>query len=109
MAFNLWRRARLKALGIIVLVVGIGTGDLIYWLAWADHAPGDDDVLFEQEHSKAYQRELERNVGTFGALMAQWEDDIEGLGQPRPLAITIMVVSCVTAAGCFWVASRQPE
>ena len=109
MAFTIWRRARLNALGIIVLLAGVGTGDFIYWRARTDDAPTDAEVLAEQTQSKAYQREVERNVGAFGALMAQWSDTLAELGQPRPLAITIMIVSCATAGGCFWVASRQPH
>ena len=109
MAWTIWRRARLNALGIIVLLVGMGIGDLVYWLAGAPDAPTDDDVLAVQMESKAYQAAVERNVGTFGALMARWADAFAELGQPRPLAVTIMIVSCATAGGCFWVASRQPD
>ena len=109
MAFTIWRRTRLNALGIIILLVGIGTGDLIYCLAKTDDAPTDDDVLALQVQSKAYQRAVQQNVGAFGALLSQWSDALAELGQPKPLAVTIMVVSCVTAGGCFWVASRQPE
>ena len=109
MPFTIWRRARLNALGIIVLLVGVGSGDLIYFLAGPDDTPTDDAVLAEQEQSKAYQREVERNVGAFGALMAQWSDALAELGKPRPLAVTIMIVSCAAAGGCFWVASRQPD
>ena len=108
MAFTIWRRARLNTLGVIVLLVGMSTGDLVYWLAGTHDTPADD-VLAEQMQSKAYQASVERNVGAFGALMAQWSDALAELGQPRPLAVTIMVVSCAAAGGCFWVASRQPH
>lgn len=109
MAFTIWRRARLNAIAIIILVAGLGTGDLVYWLARADDTTSDDAVLAEQEQSKAYQREVEHNVGKFGALLGQWSDALAGLGTPRGIAVTIMVLSCASAAGCFWVASRQPE
>ena len=109
MAFTIWRRARLNTLGIIILLVGVGTGDFVYWLSGTHDAPTDDGVLAEQEQSKAYQAAVERNVGTFGALMAQWSDALAGLGQPKPLAVTIMIVSCAAAGGCLWVASRQPK
>ena len=109
MAFTIWRRARLNALGIIVLLGGVGTGDLIYGFAGEHDAPADGDVLAEQKQSKAYLREVERNVGALGALMAQWSDALAELGQPKPLALTLMAVSCAAAGGCFWVASRQPE
>ena len=109
MAFTIWRRARLNAIGIIVLLVGLGMGDLIYWLARTDNTPGDDAIFAEQEQSKAYQREVERNVGKFGALMSRWSDAVAELGTPKGFAVALMAVSCVTAGGCFWVASRQPE
>ena len=109
MAFTIWRRARLNTLGVIILLMGVGTGDLVYWLAGSDDAPTDRDVLAEQKQSKVYEREVERNVGAFGALMARWSDALAELGEPKPLAVTIMVVSCAAAGGCFWVASRQPD
>lgn len=107
MGFTIWRRARLNALGIIVLLVGLGTSGLIYWHAPTNDGLTDKEVLLEQSQSKAYHLGLERNVGSVGVLMAQWDDAIEELGQPRPLAVTITIVSCLTAAGCFWMASRQ--
>ena len=89
--------------------MGVGSGDLLYWLTGTNDAPTDDDVLAEQMQSKIYQREVERNVGAFGALMAQWADALAELGKPKSLALTIMIVSCATAGGCFWVASRQRD
>lgn len=109
MALATRRRANLRTLGIIVLLAGLAAGAFTYWRAGADDATTDDEVLFEQEQSKAYQRELERNVGPFGALVARWEANIGELGQPRPLAVTIMVVSCAVAGGCFWAAARQTD
>ena len=109
MAWTIWRRARLNTLAVFILLAGVGGGDLLYWLAGKDDTPTDADVLAEQMQSKAYQREVERNVGAFGALLAQGSDAFAELGQPKPLAVTIMIVSCAAAGGCFWMASRQPD
>ena len=107
MAFTIWRRARLNALGILILVMGIGTGSLLYWLAGRSDMSSDDDVLAEQQQSKAYQAQMERNVGAVGALLAGWSDTLAEFGEPKGIAVTTMVVSCAAAGGSFWVASRQ--
>ena len=74
----------------------------------ATKANDEDDALAEVEDSRAYQQGVERNGGVFGLLMVQWTNALAKLGEPRPLAITIMVAANLAAGGCFLVAARLP-
>ncbi len=103
------RRLRLQVIGIVVLLAGLSIGGFIRWRSPQEDAETDDDVLVMQENSKAYEREVERNVGTFGLLMSQWSQAIAKLGQPRPLAMTFVLVSGLMAGGFFLAASRLRE
>ena len=103
------RRSFLNYLGIAILLAGMVIGDFVYWRGLQNAPPDDsDDPLASPENSRVYQQGVERNVGVFGLLMVEFSDAVATLGEPRPLAITIMVVSCLAAGGCFLVAARLP-
>jgi hypothetical protein len=104
------QRSLLNYAGIIILVAGLCLGEFIYWRSLHSGA-GDagEDPLQWQYDSRAYQREIAVNVGTFGLITDQWSRAIAGLKEPRPLAITITIVSMLAAGGCFIVASRMPR
>jgi len=104
------RRSFLNYTGIVILLVGMGVGEFIYWRSLHAGSAGDgEDPLQEQYDSRLYQREIQVNVGTFGLIMDQGSRAIANLAQPRPLAITITIISMAAAAGCFFVASRLPR
>ena len=103
------RRSFVNHLGIAILLAGMSIGCFIYWRSLqGDPGAGDDDALAALEDSRAYQQGVERNVGAFGLLMVQCTDAVAKLGEPRPLAITIMVAANLAAGGCFLVAARLP-
>jgi hypothetical protein len=52
---------------------------------------------------------MERTVGIFGVMMDQWSRSVAKLEEPRPLAITIVMVSMLAAGGCFMAAARLPS
>ena len=103
------RRSFVNYLGIVILLAGMSVGCFIYWRSLqGDQGAADDDALAELENSRAYQQGVERNVGALGLLMVQCSDAVATLGEPRPLAITIMVAANLAAGGCFLVAARLP-
>ncbi|MGB8354923.1 MAG: hypothetical protein WCD79_13590 [Chthoniobacteraceae bacterium] len=104
------QRSFLNYTGIVILVAGLCLGEFIYWRSLHSGA-GDagEDPLQWQYESRVYQRELQVNVGTFGLIMDQWSRAAAGLKEPRPLAITIAVVSMLASGGCFILASRMPR
>lgn len=105
-----FRRSLINYVGIFVLLAGLGIGEFIYWRSLQGGTKtGNEDSLVSPYASRVYERDVERNVGTFGLIMVQWSQSAAKLGEPRPLAITITVVSILAAGGCFMVASRMPR
>jgi hypothetical protein len=102
------RRSLLNYIGIFILLAGMGVGEFIY-LRSLQGGSGTDDAypLLSQYDSRVYQRDVQMYVGTFGLIMDQWSRAAAKLGEPRPLAITIIVLSMLAAGGCFMVASRM--
>lgn len=104
------RRSLLNYIGLFILVVGMGLGEFIYWRSLQSGSEKDEgDPLSSQYDSRAYQRQVQTYVGTFGLIMDQWSRAMARLGEPKPLAITITVLSMLAAGGCFIVASRMPH
>jgi hypothetical protein len=104
------RRSLLNYIGIFILLAGMSAGELIYWRSLQKGSKAEDqDPLDSQYDSRLYQRDLQRYVGTFGLIMDQWSRTAAKLGEPRPLAITIIVFSILAAGGCFMVALRMPR
>jgi hypothetical protein len=104
------RRSLLNYIGVFILLAGLSVGDFIYWRSLQGGSGTDDeDPLISQYESRVYQRDVQMYVGTFGLIMDQWSRAAAKLREPRPLAITIIVLSMFAAGGCFLVASRMPR
>jgi len=101
------RRSLLNYIGVAILIFGMATAEFIYWRSLQQPAPPDDPD--SPYNSKVYEQAMERNVGVFGVIMDQWSRSAATLEEPRPLAITIGVVSILAAGGCFAAASRMPR
>jgi hypothetical protein len=104
------RRSLLNYIGLFILLAGVSVGELIYWRSLQSGSGKDEgDPLASQYDSRAYQRQVQMYVGTFGLIMDQWSRTVATLGEPKPLAITITVLSMFAAGGCFVAASRMPR
>ena len=104
------RRSLLNYIGIGILLVGMGTGEFIYWRSLQGDSRSDDEDMGPSPYdSRVYEQDVERNVGVFGLIMDQWSRSVGELREPRPFAITISVVSILAAGGCFMAASRMPR
>jgi hypothetical protein len=101
------RRSFLNRLGIGILIVGMGTGEFIYTRSLHKREVDDAAADASPYDSRTYKRSMERVSGKFGALMDRWMQTIAGLGEPKPLAITIGAISMLTAGGCFLLAARM--
>jgi hypothetical protein len=110
MPSSISRRSLLNYIGLFLLVAGLGVGEFIYWRSLQSGSEDNQgDPLSSQYDSRAYQRQVQTYVGTFGLIMDQWSRAIAKLGEPKPLAITIIVLSMLAAGGCFIAASRMPR
>ncbi len=99
------RRSLLNYIGLVILIVGLGAGEFIYWRSLRE-APvaADADSPYD---SRVYEQTMERTVGIFGVLMDEWSRTVAKLEEPRAFAMTVAVVSMVAAGGCFIVAARM--
>jgi flagellar basal body-associated protein FliL len=93
------RSARLRIIGIVVLVLGLGGAGLVYWLG--TRSPDVSDDLSMLGYNKAQTRQMGMLYGKMGPVIEEWFDDLK---QPGTQAEIIVVVSILIAAGCFYFA-----
>jgi hypothetical protein len=94
------RRAhRLRMIGIIVLVLGLGGAGLVYWIGTHTANVNDDPSMLG--FNRAEQRQMGQLYGSQGLLIEQWSEDLK---QPGTQAVIIAMVSTFVAAGCLYFA-----
>ena len=93
------RAARLRMIGIIVLVLGLGSAGVVYWLG--TRSPDVSDDLSMVGYNKAQTRQMGMLYGKMGPVIEEWFDDLK---QPGTQAEIIVVASTLIAAGCFYFA-----
>jgi hypothetical protein len=88
----------------LIFIFGVGFGAFRY----CQSPPSDSDdanpaaLMFD---SKVYQRQVETMVGKFGLVSSEW---MRTLGEPKPMAITIIIVSILVTGDCFLIPSYLP-
>jgi hypothetical protein len=93
------RRARLRTIGILVLLLGLAGAGTVYWTG----AP-PADLSADPSTARAYktaERTIEINSGKLGVLL---NDLTEDLKRPGTQALIILAVSILVASGCFYFA-----
>jgi flagellar basal body-associated protein FliL len=93
------RSARLRLIGVIVLLLGIGGAGAVYWLG--TRSPDVMDDLSMVGYNRARTRQMGMLYGKMGPVIEEWFDDLK---QPGTQAEIIVVVSIFAAAGCFYFA-----
>jgi hypothetical protein len=89
-------------MGIIVLLLGIGSASIVYWLGTrsADLAADPSTVGYY----KASSRQMGILYGQMGILI---EDLFDDLKRPGVQAAIIVAIATVIAFGCFYFARPQ--
>ena len=96
-------RALLHRCGAVILFLGICLAAFIYWSAppaTGSQAVYEDSPL-APEDSRRYAHDTEVNFGKAGVLGDKARRMAGQLGKPKPLAVTVIVVSGLLASGCF--------
>ena len=93
------KSARLRMIGIIMLLLGIGGAGVVYWLG--TRSPDVMDDLSMVGYNKAQTRQMGMLYGKMGPVIEEWFDDLK---QPGTQAEIIVVVSILVAACCFYFA-----
>jgi len=108
----------LKTIGVVVLVLGIGSASVVYWSGQTSSASqlqneeasnargGWSDSSLAPGDTKGSSRTIEMNFGKVAVLIANWLHGWEQLKPYQWLAITIATTSILTALSCFLVANR---
>lgn len=97
-------KARLKKVGVIILLLGLVSAGLLYWI----RARPEDPALeqYRQDQSRAVSRQMQMLYGTSGNVM---EDFVTALKRPGIQAIIIIVVTAVISGACFYLARPFPN
>ncbi len=95
------RRARLlRIIGVVVLLLGLGSAGVIYWT----RPPDVPDDLSMVGFDRARTRQMEILYGKQGRLI---EDLVNDLKQPGTQTILLTAASVIIASGCFYIARRS--
>lgn len=111
------RRADIKLLSALILLVGLACSGIIYWTAGNPAAPGllgyeegEGGVYpIEPDQSKKYLRDMEIYGGQANVLMDQLRRWLIGLWQGKSLAYTVAGLSALAAAAVYWAAGRPTD
>jgi len=93
------RQRRLKVIGVSVLLLGISSACLVYWMG--THSPDLSDDLSMVRFNKAESRQMAMLYGKMGLLIEDWVNDLK---QPGTQATLIVSASILIALGCFYFA-----
>jgi len=97
------QRARLRMIGVIVLLLGLGSAGAVYWLGTRSADSSDDPSIagYADATSRAESRQMGMLYGKMGVLT---EDLCNALKRPGTQAIIIAAISMLIASGCFYFA-----
>jgi hypothetical protein len=90
---------RLKIIGTIILLLGIVSAGIVYWLGVRSQDSSDDASMLG--YNKPETQQMERLYGKWGDFTDGFLDDLK---QPGTQAILLLVFSGLSAAGCFYFA-----
>jgi flagellar basal body-associated protein FliL len=93
------QRARLKMIGVLVLLLGVGSAGIVYWMG--TRAPDYSDDLSMVGYNRAEARQMGRLYGQSGLMI---EDLSNNLKRPGIQATIIAVVATLFGSGCFYLA-----
>jgi hypothetical protein len=96
-------KARLRLMGIIILVVGLSSAGLVYW-----HGTRAEDFRLEQyeeAQARAESRQMQLLYGTSGGVM---QDFLNALKLPGNQALAISAVTVLIAGACFYLGRPFP-
>jgi hypothetical protein len=93
------RARRLRLIGVVVLLLGIVTAGVVYWLGTRSLDPSDD--LSMAGYDKPVERQMGILYGKQGELIEDFTNDLK---QPGTQAVIIVVTAALVAGCCFYFA-----
>lgn len=98
------RRARLRWIGIVVLVLGLASAAAVYWIGSRSPDPAEDPSLVG--YSRPQLRNMELLYGKMGGAIEDLSNDLK---RPGTQAALIGGASVFVAAACFYLAGPHGE
>ena len=95
---------RLRAIGVVVLALGLLGAGAVYWIRTHSGEPAEDELLAGNARMEAHQ--LGVLYGKMGLLTQELSDDLKQSGTQ---ALIIAAVSILVAAGCFYFARLEDD
>ncbi|MEY2430225.1 MAG: hypothetical protein QOJ40_3110 [Verrucomicrobiota bacterium] len=86
-------------IGLIVLLLGIGSAGLVYWRGTRAASLADDASM--AGFGKADRRQMEILYGQMGVMTQDLLDDLK---HPGTQAVIIVAMAALVASGCFYFA-----
>ena len=103
-------RVGLNLVGFVLLLVGFAAAGFIWrsqnGVTQSDQQAADPAAPLAPSDSRKQSRQIEIYYGKSGVLFERWSERLQSLEHGKPLAKAIVVVTCITAFGCFFVAAR---
>jgi hypothetical protein len=91
-------KAWLRKAGVIVLVIGLASAGLVYWMGKrAENSKLDE---YEQSRARRESRQMQLLYGQSGGLV---EDFFNALKRPGTQAGIIAAITAVIVGGCFYL------
>lgn len=97
-------KARLKKIGILILLLGLVSAGLLYWIRARPENPALEQYL--QDESRVESRQMQTLYGTSGNVMQEF---VRALKRPGTQAIIIIVATALISGACFYLARPFPE
>jgi uncharacterized protein YpmB len=93
------RAKKLKIIGVVILILGIASAGILYWLETRAPDLSDDPAMLGFDRSQT--RQMEMLYGKEGQLIEDWSNDLK---QPGTQAVIIIIFSAIIASGFFYFA-----
>ncbi|HET6464290.1 MAG TPA: hypothetical protein VFH55_01610 [Nitrospiria bacterium] len=98
------RHARLRAIGVIVFLLGMSGAALVYWLGTRSPDLTDNPLMAGMPKVEA--RQMGYLYGKMGLVILHLQDN---LSRPGTQAILIAAISTLIAFGCFYFARSSDD
>lgn len=93
------RQARLRTVGVLVFLLGIGSAEMVYWMG--TRSPDLTDNLSMVGYNRTRSRQMGMLYGKMGLMIDDLTDDLK---RPGTQAAIIATLSVFVASACFYLA-----
>lgn len=91
-------KARLRKIGLSILLAGLGCAGLVYWMG---NRPEDPALAeFRQSEERSASRQMESLYGTSGDVMHKF---MNAMSRPGNQALAIIALTAVVSGVCFYL------